>query len=76
MEENTLTANELYFQKVDNEQGLILTLEESLRNNLVGLLKNRFELAETARKADEDRWIIAYHNYRGLYGQNVKFRGV
>jgi hypothetical protein len=74
MEENTLTANELYFQKVDNEQGLILTLEESLRNNLVGLLKNRFELAETARKADEDRWIIAYHNYRGLYGQNVKFR--
>jgi hypothetical protein len=74
MEENTLTANELYFQKVDNEQGLILTLEESLRNNLVGLLKNRFELAETARKADEDRWITAYHNYRGLYGQNVKFR--
>jgi hypothetical protein len=74
MEENTLTANELYFQKVDNEQGLILTLEESLRNNLVGLLKNRFELAETARKADEDRWITAYHNYRGLYGHNVKFR--
>jgi hypothetical protein len=74
MEENTLTANELYFQKVDDEQGLILTLEESLRNNLVGLLKNRFELAETARKADEDRWITAYHNYRGLYGQNVKFR--
>jgi hypothetical protein len=74
MEENKLTANELYFQKVDDEQGLILTLEESLRNNLVGLLKNRFELAETARKADEDRWITAYHNYRGLYGQNVKFR--
>jgi len=74
MEENTLTANELYFQKVEDEQGLILTLEESLRNNLVGLLKNRFELAETARKADEDRWITAYHNYRGLYGQNVKFR--
>jgi hypothetical protein len=74
MEENTLTANELYFQKVDDEQGLILTLEESLRNNLVGLLKNRFELAETARKADEDRWITAYHNYRGLYGHNVKFR--
>jgi hypothetical protein len=74
MEGNTLTANELYFQKVDDEQGLILTLEESLRNNLVGLLKNRFELAETARKADEDRWITAYHNYRGLYGQNVKFR--
>ena len=74
MEENKLTANELYFQKVDDEQGLILTLEESLRNNLVGLLKNRFELAETSRKADEDRWITAYHNYRGLYGQNVKFR--
>jgi hypothetical protein len=74
MEENSLTANELYFKKVEDEEGLILTLEESLRNNLVGLLKNRFELAETARKADEDRWITAYHNYRGLYGQNVKFR--
>ena len=35
-EENGLTANELYFKPVENEQGLSLTLEETLRNNLVG----------------------------------------
>ena len=37
-EENTLTANELYFEKVEDEQGLQLTLEENLRKNLVGLI--------------------------------------
>ena len=37
-EENNLTANELYFRSVEDEQGLELTLEESLRNNLVGLI--------------------------------------
>jgi hypothetical protein len=32
-DENSLTANELYFEQVEDEQGMQLTLEESLRNN-------------------------------------------
>ena len=73
-EEKTLTANELYFEQVEDEQGLQLTLEENLRKNLVGLIDDRFTSAESARDLDESRWLNAYHNYRGLYAKNVKFR--
>jgi hypothetical protein len=73
-EENTLTANEIYFEKVEDEQGLQLTLEDNLRKNLVGLINDRFASAESARDLDEGRWLTAYHNYRGLYAKNVKFR--
>ena len=73
-EENSLTANELYFEQSENEQGLELTLEESLRNNLVALLVDRYQAAESARDLDESRWITSYQNYRGLYNKDVKFR--
>jgi len=74
MAENDLTSNSIYFNPVDGEQGIELTLEENLRNNLVGLIQDRFISAEHARDLDEQRWLTAYHNYRGLYGKNVKFR--
>ena len=74
VEENSLTSNELYFEKVEDEQGINLTLEESLQNNLVSLLQDRFMSAEHSRDLDESRWLTAYHNYRGLYGKNVRFR--
>ena len=73
-EDNTLTANEIYFAPVEDEQGLELTLEESLRNNFVGLLVDRYQSAQSARDLDEQRWLTAYHNYRGLYGKNIRFR--
>ena len=74
MAENTLTSNDLYFEEVEDEKGLNLTLEENLQNNLVGLIQDRFESAESARDLDEKRWLEAYHNYRGLYGKSVRFR--
>jgi len=73
-EENSLTANELYFEQSEDEQGLELTLEESLQNNLVALLVDRYQAAESARDLDESRWITSYQNYRGLYNKDVKFR--
>ena len=74
MAENNLTSNDLYFEKVEDEQGTNLTLEENLRNNLVGLIQDRFVSAEHARDLDENRWLAAYHNYRGMYGKNMRFR--
>jgi hypothetical protein len=74
MAENNLTSNDLYFEEVEDEQGINLTLEENLRNNLVGLIQDRFASAESARDLDERRWLESYHNYRGLYGKNVRFR--
>ena len=73
-EEGNLTANGLYFAPVDDEQGIQLTLEETLRNNLVGLLADRYQSAQDARDHDEGRWITAYHNYRGLYDKSIRFR--
>ena len=74
MAENNLTSNELYFEEVEAEQGMNLTLEENLQNNLVGLIEDRFVSAENSRDLDESRWLAAYHNYRGLYGKNIRFR--
>jgi len=74
MAETNLTSNSLYFEEVENEQGINLTLEENLRNNLAGLINDRFISAENARDLDEQRWLEAYHNYRGLYGKNIRFR--
>ena len=67
-------AGEIYFEPVEGESGLDLTLEESIRLQFVGLVQDRFEQAESARESDEARWLQAYHNFRGLYGKNVKFR--
>jgi len=73
-EENNLTANGLYFEQVDNEQGLELSLEENLQQNLVALLTDRYVKSTAARNSDEQRWITSYQNYRGLYNKDVRFR--
>ena len=74
MAESNLTANDIYFKDVPNEDGVQLTLEENLRNNLVALITDRYTSAKMSRDLDEQRWLTAYHNYRGLYGKNVRFR--
>jgi len=72
--ENTfLSANNIY-EEVEGETGKTLNLEENQRNNLVGIIEDRFYAAEESRKTDETRWLTAYENYRGLYKKNVKFR--
>src|SRR6056300_596077 len=41
---------------------------------LVGLIQSKFHQCETTRRDDELRWLQAYHNYRGRYYKDVKFR--
>ena len=52
----------------------ILILEIEQKSNLVGIIKDRFQVSEDARRSDESRWLRAYENYRGLYNKSVKFR--
>ena len=33
----------------------------------------RYRKAEDTRRQDEDRWLQAYRNYRGIYGPDVQF---
>ena len=53
------------------------TKEDSLVDPKVGTIVNlvteRFKKAEDARQFDEQRWMKAYRNYRGIYGDDVKF---
>ena len=42
-------------------------------SSLSGLIKSKFIDAENARKFDEQRWLRAYRNYRGVYGNDMAF---
>jgi len=41
---------------------------------LVANINSKFYQCEATREDDEDRWLQAYHNYRGRYYKNVAFR--
>ena len=43
------------------------------KSSLITFVKDRFKRSEDSRRSDEDRWIRAYRNYRGLYGSDVQF---
>ena len=47
---------------------------ESENNALIGLVRSKFQEAETAKVYDEKRWLQSYRNYRGLYGPEMAFR--
>jgi hypothetical protein len=72
--DNTFLNADNIYMDVEGEAGKTLDLEMSQRNNLVGIVKSRFGVAEDARRSDESRWLRAYENYRGLYNKSVKFR--
>ena len=41
--------------------------------SVVSFVEERFGRSEDARRGDEERWLRAYRNYRGLYGPDVQF---
>ena len=47
---------------------------EAEGNALVGLIRGKFQQAETSKIYDEKRWLKAYRNYRGLYGPEMALR--
>ena len=49
-------------------------MDEYEEYRLVGLVKSRFMDAETGRRPDEERWLKAYKNYRGIYDSTTQYR--
>ena len=49
------------------------TEDERPYDSLVGYVEARYERARTRRYSDEERWVQAYKNYRGIYGPDVQF---
>ena len=73
-QDNTLLNADNLYEEVEGEDGKTLNLEAEQRLNLVGVIQDRFKIAEDARRTDEGRWIKSYENYRGLYGKKIRFR--
>jgi hypothetical protein len=46
---------------------------DPVTGQIVQFVKGKYSKAETARQLDEERWIQAYRNYRGIYGPDVQF---
>jgi hypothetical protein len=48
-------------------------IRDPLSGTITGLVEERYSKASIARTVEEQRWIRAYRNYRGLYGPDVQF---
>ena len=44
------------------------------RNNIIPFIMEKYNRAEDYREQDEQRWLRAYRNYRGLYGSDIQIK--
>ena len=49
------------------------TEEDTDTSNIIPFVMQRYSRAEDYRRQDEERWLRAYRNYRGIYGPDVQF---
>ena len=71
MEEDNISPDSVKMLAVDDTSGD--SPNDKPAGGIVAYVEERFSKAETARETEEQRWIKAYRNYRGLYGPDVKF---
>ena len=48
-------------------------VEDADVSNIIPFVMEKYQRAEDYRYQDEERWLRAYRNYRGLYGPDVQF---
>jgi len=48
-------------------------LDDPKAGTIISLVQEKFSKASTAREVEEQRWVQAYRNYRGIYGPEVQF---
>jgi len=76
MEEDDLFENEMAMDSIESQAIEDMdkeTYSDPLAGSIVGLVQERYSRASTARETEEQRWVKAYRNYRGLYGTDVQF---
>ena len=49
------------------------TTTDTKTANIIPFIMERYNRADDYREQDEQRWLRAYRNYRGLYGSDVQF---
>ena len=63
-----IEADSISLEDVDDS-----TTEDADVSSIIPFIHERFKRAEDYRYQDEQRWLKAYRNYRGLYGPDVQF---
>ena len=68
-EENIESSTSSFIKDVSNTD----TLFDEKVGTITGFVSERYKKAEDARLVDEERWMRAYRNYRGMYSSDVQF---
>jgi len=59
----------------DNEDEEMVEVPEAKEaTGIVGTIMERFRDAESGRRLEEERWLRAYKNYRGMYDSSTQYR--
>tara|TARA_R110000751_G_scaffold7626_1_gene30986 strand:- start:329 stop:2455 length:2127 start_codon:yes stop_codon:yes gene_type:complete len=70
MTDETVLDSETVYLEDQEENDLSDTQAAS---DIIDYVKSQFGKAEDYRYSDEQRWLQAYRNYRGIYGPEVQF---
>lgn len=68
-EENIESSESSYIEDLKTDS---FDIDPSV-GNITAFVQGRFKKAEDARRQDEERWLKAYRNYRGLYNPQIQF---
>jgi hypothetical protein len=71
MEENDEIVVESEAVSLEDSEDTVVT--DVSTTNIIPFVMERYYRAEDYREQDEQRWLRAYRNYRGLYGSDVQF---
>ena len=71
MEENDEIVVESEAVSLEDSEDTVIT--DVSTTNIIPFVMERYYRAEDYREQDEQRWLRAYRNYRGLYGADVQF---
>jgi len=55
-------------------EGMQTVPEADEATGIIGTIKKRFNDAENGRQLEEQRWLKAYKNYRGIYDSSTQYR--
>jgi hypothetical protein len=69
-EENDIIMESEVIALEDSDDTVI---SDANTTNIIPFIMERYHRADDYREQDEQRWLRAYRNYRGLYGSDVQF---
>jgi len=67
-EQNLESAESAHIKDVTTE-----AMSDPKAGHIIDLVMSKFKKAEDSRYTDEQRWMSAYRNYRGIYNTEVQF---